>query len=294
MAAGSDPRVSVIVGTRNRPDHIARCLPTILANEGTSAEIIVADQSTDTSTAHVIEAIGDPRVNLIRLVTPGKSRALNAALANCRADIIAFTDDDCTVPPDWLVRALTTIGREPSAGIVFGGLAAVPHDSTIEFVPTFLPPKYAVLSSTTRVHQAGVGANMVVRRAVFERIGVFDEQLGPGALFRSAEECDIAYRALAAGFTIVQDPSNVVLHWGTRSFGDGSVRRLIVDNYYGIGAFYAGHARRGRVPAIAALAQEIAALSAHVVANGLGARKPTGLRRLVSLLHGAAARATTP
>ncbi len=294
MAAGHDPYVSVIVGTRDRPGHLARCLPTILVNGQPSLEIIVADQSTDTATAAVIEAIGDPRVHLMRLAQPGKSRAMNAALAQSRGEIIAFTDDDCTVPPGWLARAFLALGREPEAGIVFGALAAGPHDPAAEFVPTFSPRTYAVLRSTALVHRAGVGANMVVRRKVFQRIGAFDEQLGPGARFRSAEECDLAYRAIVAGFAVLQDPANVVLHWGSRRFCDGSVRRLIVDNYYGIGAFYAGHARRGGLAAIREMTKEVAALSAGVVANGLRGHKPTGLRRLLSLLRGAAARATTP
>jgi GT2 family glycosyltransferase len=250
-------------------------------------QVIVADQSTTDDSQRVIAAELDPRLVSLRLHSVGKGRALNTALSKATGEIIVFTDDDCTVPRGWVQRAVRVLAREPRAGIVFGTLAAAPHDSTAAFVPTFWPRRYRQLRArTVAAHYNGMGANMAVRRTVFERVGCFDTSLGPGSRFRSADETDLAHRALRAGFTVVQDPDNVVLHWGAREYASGAARRSIADGFYAVGACYARHVRRRDWAAAVILAREAALLAGQAGLNTVR-RRPTGLRRLLALAHGA-------
>jgi hypothetical protein len=135
-------------------------------------------------------------------------------------------------------------------------------------------------------HRFGVGANMSLRRRVFDTLGGFDELLGPGTRFRSGEDIDFGYRALRAGFTILQDPENVALHHGGRSLADGEARLLFESYHFGIGAAYARSVRRGDLIALRQLLGEIGLLAGEVAGNVLNRRQPIGYHRLTHLLLG--------
>lgn len=245
-AAADAPIVSVILATRNRPHDVARCLPSVLACDYPRFEVIIADQSTDDATEAIAAAQSDSRMRYLRLGSTGKSRALNVALPAAEGDVIAFTDDDCSVPVDWLWRSVSALNTAPHVGIVFGALEAIPHDPDMTFVPAFQPRAYRQLQGRTgRRTQSGLGGNMIVRRAVFDAIGQYDEILGAGGLFPSCEDADINDRALAAGFAVIHDPTNSVLHWGGREYADDSAQRLIRGYFAGQGALLAKEIRCG-------------------------------------------------
>lgn len=280
--------VSVIVATRDRPGDLARCLPAILANDWEDFEVVVVDQSASGETAKLVAALDDDRLRYVKHDGKGKSLALNYALPTVRGEVIAFTDDDCTAPTTWLADSVRVFEREPDAGLLFGAFAATDHEADKSFVPAFLPKRYRrIRGRLHRTHFLGVGGNMAVRRSTFERIGGFENHLGPGGRFRTGEDCELAYRALKAGYTVVQDPSIVVTHWGEREYSSGAVRRLIGDAYFAIGAGYGVHARRGDLAATLLVVAESAIVLGQVLARAVRRRRPVGVRRLTNLAAGA-------
>ncbi len=283
------PPVSVIICTRDRPEDLARCLPTVLANDYPDFDVIVVDQSATDATQRVVESLANPSLRYLRQHSTGKARALNAALAMAEGAVTAHTDDDCTVPPDWLGRAVAVLEDEPDAGIVFGAVSAAPHDGRETFLPAFRTQGYRRLQGRfARLHaQALAGANMVMRRAVFERLGGFDECLGPGSLFRSGDDDDLAYRALRAGFAVVLDPANATVHWGKRSYADGSARKLLRHYRYGDGAGFMKHIRCGDPLAAYALIREACFETRFLASNLLRYRRASGAGRLWHLILGA-------
>lgn len=289
--ASLDPesRVSVLIPTRDRPDDLARCLPTVFASEYSNFEVIIIDQSNDDASKQIVEALADHRLRYYRQRAHGKSRALNFALAQARGTVIAFTDDDCTVSPDWLRRGVDVLAREPDAGIVFGSAVAAPHDPSKTFVPVFLPSSYVKLQGpAARVRCRGLaGPNMFIRPAVFERIGGFDDLLGVGSLFPSGDDDDLAYRAVRAGFAVVIDPDNPIVHWALRSYADGSGQRLLRNHMHGSGAFYVKHIRCGDVLAAYALIRVAWRETVFLASNLIRHRRASGAGRLVYLVRGA-------
>src|SRR4051812_36988173 len=119
-AGVSVPFVSVIVATRGRPASLILCLRSILENDYPRYELIVVDQSDDDIGKKLAAEIGDPRLTFVRTKTKGKERAQNAAFSLSKGDILLFTDDDCTVPVDWVWRTSRTFVAEPRAAIVYG------------------------------------------------------------------------------------------------------------------------------------------------------------------------------
>jgi GT2 family glycosyltransferase len=107
---------------------------------------------------------------------------------------VAFTDDDCRPPPDWLERALAAAARNPEA-IVQGATRTDPHEDTIG--------RTAPRVATQHIRPPSVAAeacNIVYPRAVLERHEGFDETMYVG------EDTDLAERARAAGTKFVGAP----------------------------------------------------------------------------------------
>ena len=252
------PLVSAILCTRNRPEDLARCLPTLLANDYENFEIVIVDQSTNDASRAVVEQFHEPVIRYVASSLEGKSRAVNTAVAHARSEILVMTDDDCTVPADWISRIAGNFANDPQIDIVFGALVPIPHDPCVTIVPAFLPKRRTVIRDRSApAHRLGVGGNMAFRRAIFERVGGFDESMGTGSTFRSADDTEFTYRALRAGSIVVQDPEITAEHWGAREFAGGGGARLICDGYFGVGASYARHARLGDALAAFHLAREI-------------------------------------
>lgn len=317
-ATDRTPMISVIIPTRDRAEDLARSLPAVLALDYPEFEVIVVDQSTTDATERAVSSAvsaamdqgrqwelvvasgeasevaerpleaGERRLTCVRTTTVGVSRSLNLGVRRAQRDVMAFTPDDCTVPSNWLRRAAAVLAEEPEAAMVFGAVAGEPSDWRSVFVPTFLPSGYRRLQGRlARLRFRGVmGANMVARRALFERLGGFDECLGTGCRFRSFEDADMAYRALRAGFAVVLDPENAVVHWGGRDFSDGSAQRLIRNTRYGKGAFLAKHLRCGDPLAAYALLRGAFGEAMHLVTNLLRNRSVTGAGRLLYLMQG--------
>jgi GT2 family glycosyltransferase len=232
-------QVSVLIATKERPQQLDACLKSVLASNHTSFEVRVIDQSPEPSTG-----IRDSRLCVHQSRTRGKSAALNEAMEFASGHLFAFTDDDCTVPPDWLTRGHEHLEALPEVDLIYGALLGIPHNPSLWFVPGFFPARLEIVSGAARArYRGGAGANMFARRELFQRIGGFDEAIGPGAPFRSCEEYDIYYRALRAGAQVLRDPENAVLHWGRRAHSDGSSRLLLQGYFFGEGAVLAKHVR---------------------------------------------------
>lgn len=282
--------VSVLIATRNRTELLRKCLDSLLTLDYQPIEVIVVDQSPVASAAS-----DDPRVRIIHSETVGKAHALNIALAEARGRYFAFTDDDCTVLPGWITKGLKRFAACPDAGLIFGALLPAPHDPESTLIPTFVPPSYEEHRGSRAIQvRAGAGANMFGSRALFQKIKGFDAMLGPGAEFRSCEEFDLYFRTVVAGFAVIRDPDNPVVHWGIRSKTDGSGERLIRDYWFGEGAVLGKHARARDRRAMQLGLQTFSTEAKWALLNLARFRGQTNLRRAASWAHGFVKGATMP
>jgi glycosyltransferase involved in cell wall biosynthesis len=217
---------SVVIATRNRQALLADALDAIAAQEWPAAavEVIVADNgSTDRTSAVVADFSRRPGVPFVRylfVAEPGKSTAVNRALALASGDLVALTDDDVRPEPSWL-RALAAAFDETGADFVAGRI----HPAWESPPPAWLSPSlYGVLAvpdnGSERIaitpdhHQVvPIGANMAVRRAVVRRLGGLRVDLGKleGTL-RTGEDHEFFLRMLHAGCRGVYEPAAVVHH----------------------------------------------------------------------------------
>jgi glycosyltransferase involved in cell wall biosynthesis len=86
------PRVSAINCTRDRADDLARCLPTVLANDFPDFEVIVVDQSSTDATQRVVEAPANPRLRYYRQHVRPTTAARRLCPPSVRSAIAASRD----------------------------------------------------------------------------------------------------------------------------------------------------------------------------------------------------------
>ena len=113
------PSVSVVVPTRNRPDHALACVQDLLRCDG-FLEIIVVDQSDSDATEVALAGLSDPRARCVRSHLRGATNGRNVGIELSRGDVIAFTDDDCRVALDWVTRIADIFEKDADAAIVCG------------------------------------------------------------------------------------------------------------------------------------------------------------------------------
>jgi GT2 family glycosyltransferase len=215
--------VSAIVCTRNRPDGLIRSVRSLLAGTSEEFELIVVDQSQgrESQTA-LARLVSDPRLRYVRSGAVGKGAALNEGFHLARGEIVACTDDDCEVPPDWAVDMARTLENHPSAAVLFCRVTAGPYDSAAGYVPTYERRRDRFLRSIGDCRDGlGLGAGMALRRNAVLALGGFDESFGPGGRFASGDEHDLCHRALLKGWHVYETVDVSVLHHGFLPFAIG-------------------------------------------------------------------------
>lgn len=278
-------KVAAAVCTRDRPELLAACLPTILAEAEPDHEVVVIDQSDDDLSERAVARLRPrhPALRYRRAAARGLAAARNLALELTDADLLAFTDDDCLVQPGWLGGLAMEAGGE-QVGAVCGRALPDPPDAP-DPLSVQVSPRRRVYRGAGSPWEIGSGNNMAVRRSAVEAVGRFDERLGAGARFRSAEDVDLLYRLLRAGFEVVYAPGPTVLHRAWR--GPHERERVAFDYGVGIGAFCAKHALPGDPRPLRSLAGWAARAVLDMAHGGL-ARDPSRARRAGLLLAGLA------
>ena len=235
------PTVTVLVCTRNRGDGIVNTVQSILLNDYPNFELRIVDQSEDELTESSLRPfIGNPRVRYLRTATKGLSVARNLALRTTQNEFIATTDDDCETPTHWLKELVAAFSLNNRIGIVFGNVLSGPHNPNRGFISSYVQHEPSLARNIFEKHHVeGISGCMGLRRSLWQRLGGFDEMLGAGARFKSAEEIDLTIRALIADYYVYETPNLSVIHHGFHTWEQG--RSLIQGYLYGIGAMYAKH-----------------------------------------------------
>ena len=241
----SEPRLSVIICTRERPDDLERCLAALARQTVGPLDIVVVDNAPRTSRTR--EAAERAGVRYVLEPRPGLNRARNAGLRAALSEWIAYTDDDAVPDPDWAEVLLEALA-EPQAGQV-GGVAGIMLPLELETEAQHLFERYLGGEAGRRkahqrrvfeppfspagAGQVGAGANMAFRRAALDSVGPFDEAFDCGTKTRSGGDTEMFARLIAAGWTLVYEPRARVLHRHRRSRAE--LRSQLFG--YGVGVY---------------------------------------------------------
>lgn len=247
--------ITVVVATLDRPEHVRRCVSSVLAGDPAPAEVIVVDQSEDERTRREVEALHPAPVRWVRQDERSTSVARNRGVELATTRYVALLDDDGEVGPTWtgdVLRALEELG-EPD--LLFGALDAPgPVGPRSLEVSTHTVAEPTVWPANAHPACPGFGGHLVVRREAFLASGGFDRRLGPGSPFFGAEDIDFNYRQLRAGRVVASTPHMRMLHHQWRD--QQRLPRLMYGYNLGHSAFCAKHLRRGDLRVLTLLARQ--------------------------------------
>jgi glycosyltransferase involved in cell wall biosynthesis len=208
------PAVSVVLCTYNRRALLPGALEALLAQEapGVEYEVVVVDNRSDDGTAELLEGWRARAGGVLRVLAeprPGVSFARNAGIAAARAPLVAFTDDDVRVAPDWIATIARGFREHPGAAFV-GGVVAPAWG---ELAPAWITPDHwpplGLADYGDAPFRCGperavclLTANLAVRREAFARVGLFSpavQRVGDG--IGSLEDAELQLRFHRAGLT---------------------------------------------------------------------------------------------
>jgi glucosyl-dolichyl phosphate glucuronosyltransferase len=239
-------KLSVILPTYNRADSLERALSALLRQSADfgSYEVIVVDNNSTDRTAAAVTGHDDRRLRLITEPRQGLSYARNAGIAAARAAVVAFTDDDVEVAPDWVDTIVAMLARHRDIEGVGGRVLPAweggrPQWLTREhWAPLALQDHGDARRIFDRANPIGlIGANVAFRRRVFDRVGSFSpavQRVKDG--IGSTEDHELLTRLYASGGRMLYCPRMLVM---ARVPGDRCARRYHRRWHEGHGRFYA-------------------------------------------------------
>jgi len=180
-------------------------------------EVIVVDGNSTDKTRDIVKKYP---VTLVVEERKGLNVARNTGIKSGNGEIVAFTDSDCIVPPDWVTKIVENF-KDPQVSCVGGSAKALDSDfvsqyadnSIVRLMPFFT--KREELEKVKPFFRHPAGCNMAFRRKVAEKVGYFDENIQYGF-----DEVEFADRVCMAGYKMVLDPEVSVWHKHRATLGD--------------------------------------------------------------------------
>ena len=224
------PSVSVIVPLRDQAAMTADCLRSLQAEPGhEELDVVLVDNgSIEPETHALFERLGDG----VRIIEyPGGfnwSVINNLAAASCQSELLLFMNNDIeTRRPGWL-DALVEQAQRPDVGAV--GARLVFPDDVVQHAGVVLGQfgiaghifmglpvggiGYFAWDRVVRPYSAVTGACLMTRRAVFEELGGFDEELEV-----AFNDIDFCIRLVDAGLQVLYTPHAELVHHESVSRG---------------------------------------------------------------------------
>lgn len=245
--------LSIIMVNWNTSEMAVHCIASIRQSVRRHAyEIIVIDNaSTDDSVRRLQELAGIHLICSTRNL--GFARANNLGFQASTGQVLLFLNPDTEVRHDAIDHSIEALNHTPTAGIM--GCRLLNRDNTVQtsciqafptvlnqltdverlrlrfpWVRTFgIWPLFEKGRCGVSAVEAVSGAFLMIRREVFEQVGMFSTEY-----FMYAEDLDLCYKAAHAGWQVCFDKEAEVVHYGGQSsekrgtgFGDVLARQAI-------------------------------------------------------------------
>jgi glycosyltransferase involved in cell wall biosynthesis len=198
---------SVIIPTYNRLPQLKLTLESVLMQTHSSYEVIVVDDGSTDGTEIYLKSLVERKVKYISQNNKGPAAARNNGIKLASGKFIAFTDDDCIVPADWLTRLENTF--ESTGADIVGGV--VKNTCKIFFSEVSQQiTNFFVRKLNEREASSFLTSNNIAYRAgVLKNAGGFEES------FRKAggEERALNWKIIMVGGKSVFAPDIVIEHY---------------------------------------------------------------------------------
>ncbi len=173
--------VSIALPTHDRVAFLTQAVASVVRQTYTHWDLIIVDDGSADGTSSYLAGLDDPRIRAIERPHTGNIASLrNEAIQMATGDFIAFLDSDDEWWPRKLELQVDALGRHPECGWSYCGCQLI--DEVGEAIPQVPPEPWRPISGsileallTTRVLVPT--PTVIVRRALLEQVGGFDERL---------------------------------------------------------------------------------------------------------------------
>ena len=236
-ASAVRPSIAAVVLNYDTPDDTLLALRSLQASRRPIDHLYVVDNGPGDACERAVA----PWMDAITFVrSPGNigfsagcNLGIRAAL-DAGADMVLLVNSDAVLPPDAVERLERALGAAPDAGIAaplivsraepgIVGSAGIAYSTASGRMrhEGFGARTEELCEGPTRPAEVVSGCVMLIRRAVFDAAGTFDERY-----FYSFEDIEFCLRARRGGFASLLVPSALAYHEGHRSIGPASASRL--------------------------------------------------------------------
>ncbi len=213
--------VSIIIVAWNGLTNTKLCLKSIIRHTTQPYELILVDNGSRDSTGRYLSRI--PGAKVIRnRENHGFAGGCNHGIRQATGDLILLLNNDTIVTPHWLNNLTTCLEHDPTIGLVgprsnYAAVTGIPDLQLnsweeIEIFATRFnrpdPAKWLTVADWLP------GFCLLIRREVFQRVGLLDEEFKFGFL----EDVDFCRRAQQAGYRLACAGDTFVYHFGSRTF----------------------------------------------------------------------------
>jgi GT2 family glycosyltransferase len=231
--AADAPLISVVVATRERARSLAACLDSLADLDYPDYEVVIVDNAPVTSaTAALVARRPEGNLRYAREPRRGLAAAHNCGLEQARGAIVAFTDDDVTVDRRWLTEIARGFRIAADVACVTGLIMSAELQTQAQlllemhgqfgkgFEQRFVNcnggrPADPLFPFT--VGKLGSGANMAFRKDRLCELGGFDPATGVGTVARGGDDLTALFSVLAAGYSLVYQPTALAWHCHRRN-----------------------------------------------------------------------------
>ena len=229
--------VSVVMPARNAADTIGEQLAALRAQtyEG-SWEVVVVDNGSTDRTASIVHSFMDrmPRLVMVKAwAERGVGYARNRGIEASSGDLLTFCDADDVVETSWLASLVSAASGYDAVGGV--------NENLLLNTPELVQGRMLMGEGTGEDRDEILpGGNCAIWRDVFDRIGLWNEELVYGG-----EDNDLTLRARAAGLRLGFRTQGAVRHYRFKV----SLRRIFEQAfYYGRSSVWVNRAHGAAVP----------------------------------------------
>lgn len=218
-------RVTLVIPNWNGERFLDLCLASLRKQSFTDFETVMVDNGSTDGSVGLTEYYF-PEVRVILLGdNRGFSVAVNAGIEGSSSEFVALLNNDTEVDPGWLEALVNAADSHREAGLFASKLVDF-HDRRLldgagdALRRSGLPYRigHQELDCGQFENYAFVfgacAAAALYRRALFEEIGLFDEDF-----FAYCEDGDVSFRAQLAGYRCLYSPEAIVYHVGSASTG---------------------------------------------------------------------------
>jgi glycosyltransferase involved in cell wall biosynthesis len=171
------PKVSVIITAYNLIEYLPETIDNLFQQTFTDFEVIIVNDGSTDNTAEWVQQLSDPRVRIISQANMGLSGASNTGVINAKGEYITFLDADDLWEATKLEQQVEILDCDPQIGVVYTWVTYMNEAGKSTGRVVKPEAEGQIWQQLIEVNQIECGSVTMIRRACFDKVGLFDTNL---------------------------------------------------------------------------------------------------------------------